>query len=114
MKRFIPMLTVCVILAACTSIISEEKIVDRTSFALGQPSSEFTISNRKNSAIKTTYTATTKKGKTYSCYVEGPLPVSDALCNEMSSGEPAAKGKSAAGKPAPKNCNELLKAAGRC
>jgi hypothetical protein len=85
--------------------------------ALGLDKSQFTISDRADSGVQTTFTARTKGGKTYSCYVEGSVSVvgrvvSDALCREMSkSGTPVAPAANAPSDPA---CNALLRAANRC
>ena len=104
--------------AGCASMaVTDEAIVTNTSRALGLDKSQFTISDRADSGVQTTFTARTKAGKTYSCYVEGSVSVigrvvSDALCREMSkSGTPAAPAANAPSDPA---CNALLRAAGRC
>jgi hypothetical protein len=106
------------LLGACASMaVTDEVIVTNTSRALGLDKSQFTISDRADSGVQTTFTARTKGGKTYSCYVEGSVSVvgrvvSDALCREMSkSGTPVAPAANAPSDPA---CNALLRAANRC
>ncbi|MDP2006003.1 MAG: hypothetical protein Q8K45_10040 [Rubrivivax sp.] len=106
------------LMGACASVaVTDDAIVTNTSRALGLDKSQFTISDRADSGLQTTFTARTKAGKTYSCYVEGSLSVmgrvvSDALCREMSKGgAPAAP---AATPPSDPACNALLRAAGRC
>lgn len=104
--------------SACASMaVTDDAIVTNTSRALGLDKSQFTISDRADSGLQTTYMARIKAGKTYSCYVEGSVSVvgrvvSDAVCREMSkSGAPAAPAANAPSDPA---CNALLRAAGRC
>lgn len=103
---------------ACASVaVTDDAIANNTSRALGLDKSQFTISDRADSGVQTTYTARTRAGKSYSCYVEGSVSVvgrvvSDAVCREMTrSGTPAAPTTNAPVDPA---CNALLRAAGRC
>ena len=110
--------TIAPLLGACASMaVTDDVIVTHTSRALGLDKSQFTISDRADSGVQTTYTARTKTGKTFSCYVEGSVSVmgrvvSDALCSEMNKGgAPATPG---AGAPINPACNALLRAAGRC
>jgi hypothetical protein len=106
-----------VLAAGCASVaVTEEKLTQRTALALGLDSSEFTISNRVNEGIRTDYIVTTKTGERYTCYVSGVVSitgreVSDAMCNET---QREKNGKAASSKPVTKNCNDLLRAAGRC
>ncbi len=102
----------------CASMaVTDDAIVTNTSRALGLDRSQFTISDRADSGVQTTYMARTKTGKTYSCYVEGSISVvgrvvSDALCREMSkTGTPVPPAANPQSDPA---CNALLRAAGRC
>jgi len=94
--------------------VTSDAIERNTAFALGMDKANFTISERNDDGMKTTYVATTKAGKKYSCYVTGTFSVtgrvvSDALCS--ASGQPAGtSGGGASGG----TCNALLKAAGRC
>lgn len=118
-------LAVCVsVLAGCASMaVSDDLIVTRTTSALGLPASEFTISKRADSGVRTDYIATTKANRVFQCYVAGSFSVtgrvvSDAICSPMSGGPAASAAPAAASPgatPAPAgNCNALLRAAGRC
>ncbi len=101
------------LIQGCTSMaVSNDAIETNTAHALGLSVGEFTINDRRDSGIKTTYTVQAKAGKRYSCYVTGGVSVvgavvSDALCTEL-----AAAGS--ATKPAAVQCNALLSAAGKC
>ncbi len=99
--------------AGCASFaVTEDKLQQRTALALVVDQGDFTISNRVDDGVRTDYIATTKAGKIYNCYVEGSVSitgrvVSDALCAE--------KGKSGKEAMSPgTQCNDLLKAAGKC
>lgn len=99
--------------AGCASVVvSNDTIEQNTASSLGLPKSAFTIFDRVDNGIKSTYIVKTNSGKQYSCYVTGTFSilgpvVSDALCNEV--GKPAKPtGTSGA------SCNALLEAAGRC
>lgn len=105
--------------AGCASVaVTDDAIAANTARALGLDRSQFTISDRADQGVQTTYTARTLAGKVYSCYVEGSISVvgrvvSDALCTEMRSA--GAKPKTAPTQPpVDPNCNALLRAAGRC
>lgn len=101
-------------LSGCASVaVSNDAIEQNTASALGIPKGTFTISDRVNDGIKSTYTVKTNSGKKYSCYVTGTVTVlgrevSDAMCNEA--GKPAKQTTGAAAQ----SCNALLKAAGQC
>lgn len=105
-------------LAGCASIaVTDDVITQRTSTALGIQPSQFTISNRSDSGVRTDYQVTTTRGKHYSCYVTGMISqmgrtVSDAICTQMGAGS-SKQGNTANSKSA-KDCNTLLRAAGRC
>jgi hypothetical protein len=115
MKIFaIAALSAASILAGCASVaVTNDSIEQRTSVALGMDQSKFSISDRVNEGIKTTYAVKTLSGKTYSCYVTGTVSymgrvVSDAICSEMG------KGTKPLAKQADPSCNALLHAAGKC
>lgn len=83
-----------ILLVGCASmVVKEEHIVKKTAMALGLQKGDFTISDRVDDGLQTTYTATTKAGKKYNCYVEGSFSfgtggvVTDAICSEP--GKPA-------------------------
>jgi hypothetical protein len=116
-----PFLSVLVaLLTGCASVaVSGDAISDRTAFALSLDKSAFTISNRADDGVRSTYSVKTNAGKNYNCYVAGSISVvgrvvSDAVCNEVggsvkpSSATPGNPVNNAA------SCNALLKAAGRC
>jgi hypothetical protein len=108
-------LTVVVLAAfggGCASVaVTDDAIVKNTAQALNLDQSAFTISNRVDDGMKTTYTAKTNAGKQFSCYVTGTVSVagrsvSDAMCTEA--------GATAGAAATPGSCNALLKAAGKC
>lgn len=114
-----------VLAVGCASTaVSDDAIVTNTSRALGLPPSAFTISNRADSGVQTTFLAKTDGGRTYSCYVEGSVSVvgrvvSDAICQEMRQSDAPASARRSNAKPsgpapAAPACNALLRAAGRC
>ncbi len=102
----------------CASVaVSNDSIVNRTSIALSIDKSAFTISDRVDSGVKTTYNVKTNSGDNYSCYVTGGVSVvgrtvSDAICSKSG----AEINKKATEKPSKNDssCNALLKAAGKC
>lgn len=108
-----------ILLAGCASVaVTGDALEKNTAFAIGAEPGTFTISDRQDQGLKTTYRATTSSGKKYSCYVTGMVSVvgrtvSDAMCNEITSGSAAKAGAPASKAPAAP-CNALLKAAGRC
>lgn len=106
---------IAAISAGCASIaVTGDAIEQNTSVALGLEKGAFTISDRADEGIKTTYIAKINKtGKKYNCYVTGTVgytgrETSDAICTEAGK---AAKPSSMGGGGA---CNALLKAAGKC
>lgn len=118
--------------AGCASMaVTEDALTANTASALGLQPGQFTISDRVDQGVKTTYTVTTNAGARYSCYVTGTVSVtgrlvSDALCNELKSASASARdagaspantpgaAPSATGKASDAKCNALLRAAGRC
>lgn len=108
-------LTIIASLCGCASTsVTNDSIEKNTALALGIGSGDFTISNREDSGVKTSYLATTKAGDKYSCYVTGSISVvgrtvSDAVCTPNSKEtKPIQKTSSS------ESCNALLKAAGKC
>lgn len=72
--------------------VTNDKIEQNTAFAIGVDKGDFTIYDRVDEGIKTTYSVKTKSGQQYNCYVTGTISVlgrivSDAVCNKK--GEPA-------------------------
>jgi hypothetical protein len=102
----------CTLLSAgCASVaVSSEAIESNTAFALGIDKGDFTVSDRVDDGVKSSYTVKTKTGKRYACYVTGTISVtgrtvSDAICN--SSGALSSNAGAM-------QCNALLRAAGKC
>lgn len=87
------LLTASAIISGCASMtVTNESLEQNTAFALGINKGDFTISNRVDEGVKTTYSVKTKSGQQYNCYVTGTVGVtgrvvSDAICNKV--GEPA-------------------------
>ncbi len=124
--RSVPLAASLALLAGCAATIEQDGLEQRTAQAIGRSVGQFTISDRsEEGAGRINYTASTRDGKTYSCYLYGATgfqrvmsfgqtPHSDAICTPMAGGAgkrgqpaPAAKGAGA-------ECNALLRAAGRC
>nr|WP_286197724.1 hypothetical protein [Variovorax boronicumulans] len=110
------------ITAGCASVaVTGDAIERNTAQALGLNPGTFTISNRADEGVKTTYNVDTQAGRRYSCYVTGTVSVmgrvvSDAVCTELAGGRGQARATPApaAAPAAAPACNALLKAAGRC
>jgi len=108
------LVVVAALAAGCASIaVSNDAIERNTAFALGVEKETFTISDRVDDGVKSTYVVKTNAGKTYSCYVTGAVSVvgrvvSDAVCNEVGKSAKQTTGTNSA------PCNALLKAAGKC
>lgn len=105
-------MTLFITLIGCASVVvKDDDIVKKTAFALGLEKNAFTISDRADNGLQTTYTVTTKAGKKYNCYVEGSFSfgtgsvVTDAMCSEIGKSTKDSSGAS---------CNALLKKAGKC
>lgn len=119
---FFTLLAAAALAGGCASTaVTDDAIVTNTSRALGLPPAAFTISNRADSGVQTTFIAKTDGGRTYNCYVEGSVSVigrvvSDAICQEMRQTDaPARRSNARPTAPAPAQaCNALLRAAGRC
>lgn len=88
-------------------ITTEDAIKEKASFAIGAQPSEIAISNVKSSGFsKVSFNAEANNVK-YTCYYESAIAVkSDAICTKLN-GKSDTEGTS-------NQCNELLKAAGRC
>lgn len=105
---------VVTLIQGCASMaVSNDTLEANTAHALGLSVNQFTISDRQDRGIKTTYKVATKGGKSFSCYVTGGVSVvgavvSDALCTEMASSEAIGEKKTGV------SCNALLNAAGKC
>ncbi len=117
--KFIAVLSLGLTIVGCASVaVSNDAIERNTAMTLGLAKSSFTISDRVDDGIKSSYSVKTHAGKQYSCYVTGTVSVtgrvvSDAICQALA--QPQAQGKPKSmpiGGGAP--CNALLKAAGKC
>ena len=119
-KKFVfAVAAAAVMLAGCASVaVTKDSLAQRTSWALGIPANQFTISGRSDSGMRTDYNVTTSSGKHYACYVTGTFSVtgrvvSDAMCTAMASAKTSSS--AASDKPSnASNCNALLEAAGKC
>lgn len=108
--------------AGCASVaVSGDAIERNTASALGLERGSFTVSDRVNDGVKTSYAVKTNAGKNYTCYVTGTISVtgrvvSDAICSELSKTAKQTNTPSAPSvtSTAGASCNALLKAAGRC
>ncbi len=118
----VPIALLALGLTGCAATISQDGLEQRTSAAIGRNVGTFTITKTgEEVGGRINYTARTKDGITYQCYMYsatgfqkamsfGQTPNSDAICTQMGRGSSPA---GADNKQAP-NCNPLLKAAGRC
>lgn len=121
--RPITALTTVLLLSGCAATIDQGGLEQRTGQAIGQPTGQFTISERSaETGGRINYSVKTKSGGTYRCYMYsatglqkamsfGMTPHSDAICTPMA-GTPAVSGQRS--KNAGGTCNALLQAAGRC
>jgi hypothetical protein len=122
MRSLVPLSFVMVACIGCASVaVNDDAIETNTARTLGLQKGQFTISDRVNEGVKSTYMARTKTGQTYNCYVTGSVSVfgrvvSDAICTEVKGGKAGQQATPATpATAAPKTeCNALLKAAGRC
>lgn len=120
------------LLTGCASTLDQSGLEQRTGQAIGRTAGQFTITDRQEeTGGRVNYTVNTRDGATYRCYVYGATgfqkamtfgqtPHSDAICTAMvgSAGNGGAQAPAAAAQPqgrsAAKECNALLRTAGRC
>ena len=123
------------VLAGCASTLDQSGLEQRTGQAIGRAAGQFTITDRQEeTGGRVNYTVNTRDGATYRCYVYGATgfqkamsfgqtPHSDAICtamvgspgNNSNSSNPApAAAAEQRGRTAGKECNALLRTAGRC
>ncbi|MFC3607496.1 hypothetical protein [Stutzerimonas tarimensis] len=80
--------------AGCASMaVSDDQILQNTAFALGIDADQLVIADRRDSGVKTTYSASTPSGTRYNCYVTGTIgvmgpAVSDAICSRPGEAAP--------------------------
>ena len=121
-----------VLLPGCASTLDQAGLEQRTAQAIGRTAGQFTITDRQEeTGGRINYTVNTRDGASYRCYVYGvtgfqkamtfgQTPHSDAICTAMvgSAGNAGAQAPAAVAQPqgrgAAKECNALLRAAGRC
>lgn len=119
-------------LSGCASTLDQSGLEQRTAQSIGRPAGQFTITDRQEeTGGRVNYTVNTRDGTTYRCYVYGATgfqkamsfgqtPHSDAMCTAMvgSAGNSSNPAPAAAaeqrGRSAGKECNALLRTAGRC
>ncbi|CAN7319124.1 hypothetical protein LJR129_001725 [Acidovorax sp. LjRoot129] len=120
------------LLTGCASTLDQSGLEQRTAQSIGRPAGQFTITDRQEeTGGRVNYTVNTRDGTTYRCYVYGATgfqkamsfgqtPHSDAMCTAMvaspgNSSNPApAAAAEPRGRSAGKECNALLRTAGRC
>lgn len=120
------------LLTGCASTLDQSGLEQRTAQAIGRTAGQFTITDRQEeTGGRINYTVNTRDGATYRCYLYGATgfqkamsfgqtPHSDAICTAMvgspgNSGNPApAAATEQRGRSAGKECNALLRTAGRC
>lgn len=75
-------------LSGCSTMykVTDEKIKERTAFALGLDENQITVSGRTQDGMQTNYIAKTNKGVEYRCYIVGGIAAmgqtSAAMCNK--------------------------------
>lgn len=83
------------LVTSCASFaVTQTALEERTAQALTLKNTDFTITDRVDSGVRTDYQVHTKKGVTYSCYVTGTVTytgktVSDAICTGKGKQQPA-------------------------
>lgn len=74
--------------SGCASIaVTDDAIVERTSFALGLAKGTFTIENRVDDGTTTRYSVKSNRGEQFNCFVGGSISVigrsvSEAICTK--------------------------------
>ena len=127
-----PAVAALALLSGCASTLDQRGLEQRTAQAIGRSVGQFSITDREEeTGGRINYTVNTRDGASYRCYVYGvtgfqkamtfgQTPHSDAICTAMvgGAGNAGAQAPAAAAKPqgrsAPKECNALLRTAGRC
>ena len=130
--RLAALITTVLVATGCASTLDQEGLEQRTAQAIGRTPGQFTITDRQEeTGGRINYTVNTRDGASYRCYVYGvtgfqkamtfgQTPHSDAICTAMvgSAGNGGAQAPAAAAQPqgrgAAKECNALLRTAGRC
>lgn len=131
-RSFVLTAAVLALLGGCAATIDQSGLEQRTAQAIGRTVGQFTISDRsEETGGRINYSVQTRDGAAYRCYLYGvtgfqkamsfgQIPHSDAICTAMvgSAGNGGAQAPAAAAQPqgrgAAKECNALLRTAGRC
>lgn len=131
-RSLFPIAAALSLLTGCASTITQDGLAQRTAQALGRTPAQLTISDRsEETGGRINYTVATRDGATYRCYLYsatgfqsamsfGQTPHSDAICTAVVGGQsgnsstPPAAAAAQRGPAAGKECNALLRAAGRC
>lgn len=124
--------TALALLTGCAATIDQSGLEQRTAQAIGRTTGQFSITDRsEETGGRINYTVNTRDGATYRCYLYGvtglqktmsfgQIPHSDAICTAMvgSPGNTTSPAAATATEPrsrsAGKECNALLRTAGRC
>ncbi|MBS0348163.1 MAG: hypothetical protein KGM60_01010 [Comamonadaceae bacterium] len=127
-------LSALALLTGCASTLDQAGLEQRTAQAIGRPAGQFSITDRQEeTGGRVNYTVNTRDGAAYRCYVYGATgfqkamtfgqtPHSDAICTAMVGSQGHGSSAAPAATPAPeprsrsagKECNALLRTAGRC
>ncbi len=121
------------LLTGCASTLDQAGLEQRTAQAIGRTVGQFTITERQEeTGGRINYTVNTRDGASYRCYLYGATgfqkamsfgqtPHSDAVCTAVVDGPANKSGNPASAAPAEqrgrsagKECNALLRTAGRC
>lgn len=132
-RSLFPIAAALSLLTGCASTITQDGLAQRTAQALGRTPAQLTISDRsEETGGRINYTVSTRDGASYRCYLYsatgfqsamsfGQTPHSDAICTAVVGGQsggnsstPPAAAAAQRGPAAGKECNALLRAAGRC
>lgn len=119
-------------MGGCASTIDQAGLEQRTAQSIGRSPGQFTVTDRnEETGGRINYTVRTQDGAQYTCYLYGATgfqkamtfgqtPHSDAICTAMVASQ-ASRGNAQAGggtdshsRAVAKDCNALLRAAGRC
>ena len=110
MKKFVSLFALSVLFAGCASVsVSDEKLLDKAETATGVVKSNLTVvpGSKEASGMDLYFRVQDKQSNIYKCYyAKAMFSESDAVCTKLTSD---GKEEKNAG-----NCNELLKAAGKC
>jgi hypothetical protein len=106
-------IVLAVLISGCASV-PESTMERKTARALGLRENQIQIFDIEREGVETSYTVKTTTGKTYSCYMTAAYSmvgraVSDAICSSVGD-TGGTRSETSRGM----QCNDLLKAAGKC